>query len=263
MKKLLLASTALVFGGQAFAADLPVKAPRIAAPVAYSWSSCYVGGHVGVGWNRTSFTEADGFLDTIPVGGSVSANGRGDVLGGVQVGCDYQFASNWVIGVAGDFAWANIRGSGIDPFFAGKAPGPITFSTKTDGLASATLRLGYAWDRVLLYGKGGVGWAHDQYTITNAPALGGSFCTGTLFLGFGPCNSAGSATRVGWTAGAGLEWAFANNWSAFIEYDHFGFGTKNITFAAPAAARPGIYGVKQDIDLVKVGLNYRFHVFGP
>ena len=114
MKRLLLASTALVFGGQAFAADLPIKAPRIAAPVAYSWSSCYVGGHVGVGRNRASFTEVDGFANTIPVGASFGINGRGGALGGVQVGCDYQFASNWVFGVAGDFSWANIQGSGID-----------------------------------------------------------------------------------------------------------------------------------------------------
>ena len=265
MKKLLLASTALVLGGQAFAADLPVKAPRIAAPVAYSWSSCYVGGHVGVGRNRTLFTEVDGFADTIPVGASFGINGRAGALGGVQVGCDYQFASNWVFGIAGDFSWANIQGSGIDPFFTGKNGGPITFSSKTDRLASATGRIGYAWDRLLFYGKGGVGWAHDQYAITNAGALGGFFCGGgpATAFGLGPCNSAGSATRVGWVAGAGIEWAFANNWSTFIEYDHYGFGTKNVAFAAPFAIGPGAYGVKQDIDVIKVGLNYRFHAFGP
>jgi outer membrane immunogenic protein len=263
MKKLLLASTALVFGGQAFAADIPIKAPRIAAPVAYSWTSCYVGGHVGGGWNRTAFSEPDNFVDTIPIGGSVGANGRGGALGGAQVGCDYQFASNWVFGVAGDFSWANIQGSAVDPFFAGKSGGPITFSSKTDRLASATGRIGYAWDRVLLYGKGGVGWAHDQYAITNAAFFAGAFCGGTGFFGSGPCNAAGSTTRIGWVAGAGIEWAFANNWSTFIEYDRYGFGTKNVTLVAPASIGPAAYGVKQNIDVVKVGLNYRFGAFGP
>lgn len=263
MKKVLLASTALLFAGQAFAADIPVKAMRMAAPVAYSWSSCYVGGHVGAGWNRTSFSETDGFVDTMPVGASVGANGGGGALGGGQVGCDYQFANHWVIGFAGDFSWANIQGDGVDPFFGGKNGNPITFSSKTDGLASATGRIGYAWDRVLVYGKGGVGWAHDKYAVTNAAFIGGGFCGGgTGFLGTGPCNGSASSTRVGWTAGVGVEWAFANNWSTFVEYDHYGFDTKNLGFTAPFSIGPGFYNVKQDIDVVKVGVNYRFGMFG-
>jgi outer membrane immunogenic protein len=107
-----------------------------------------------------------------------------------------------------------------------------------------------------------VGWAHDQYAITNAGSFAGGFCLGTGPFGFGACNAAGSATRIGWVAGAGLEWAFANNWSTFIEYDHYGFGTKNVALAAPGAVGPAAYGVKQNIDVVKVGLNYRFNAFG-
>jgi outer membrane immunogenic protein len=170
VKRLLLASTALAFGGQAFAADMPIKAPRMATPVAYSWSSCYVGGHVGAGRSRTNFADRNvdiGFGPTqtlSPPGGSIDVTGRLGGLGGVQLGCDYQFASGWVVGFAGDFSWANIQGQAIDPFFNGKNGGPLTLASKTDMIASATGRIGYAWDRTLLYAKGGA--AHGRMTGT-------------------------------------------------------------------------------------------------
>jgi len=276
MKKLLLTSTALVIGGQAFAADLPVKAPRIAAPVAYSWTGCYIGAHVGAGRSRTEFsdpgTTAIGFFGSAPalqqniapLGSSIAITGQIGALGGGQVGCDYQFAGNWVIGLAGDFSWANIQGQGVDPFFAGKNGGPLTLTSKTDGLASATGRLGYAFDRLLIYGKGGAAWAHDRYTAQNLPTLNGNFC-GTL-AALTPCNPSGTATRWGWVVGGGIEWAFVNNWSAFAEYDHYFFGSKTIQLSdvtvSVGAPTAGNFNIKQDIDVVKVGINYRFSV-GP
>src|SRR5437016_573279 len=102
MKKLLLASSTLVFAGSALAADLPARIPAkapVALPVAYSWTGCYFGGHVGAGWSRTNWSEPNalGFVPVIaPLGQSVNVNGDARVLGGVQAGCDYQFAGNWV-----------------------------------------------------------------------------------------------------------------------------------------------------------------------
>jgi outer membrane immunogenic protein len=131
----LLVSSALVAGGQAFAADLPakmpVKAPVVAA-VPYSWTGCYVGGHVGAGWDRTNFSDpgtvAVPFLggtpslqqNIAPLGSSIEVNGGAGAVGGVQAGCDYQFANHLVIGLAGDFSWTDIHGLGNDPFFGGK-----------------------------------------------------------------------------------------------------------------------------------------------
>jgi outer membrane immunogenic protein len=269
MKRLLLASTALVFGGPVFAADMPVKAPPIVAPAPFSWTSCYVGGHVGAGWSHDAFSDPGyatpfgTFQNFAPAGSSIDVNGHAGALGGVQVGCDYQFATNWVIGLAGDFSWANINGQATDPFFAGKNGNPITLSSKTDQLATATARLGYAWDHFLLYGKGGAAWAHDKYSIQNLISFGPPFCfTGTFIA----CNPTGTETRPGWTAGAGIEWAFTNNWSALVEYDYYGLGNKGVSLFDPNAGvggTTGLVNVKQNIEALKFGINYRFGWAGP
>jgi outer membrane immunogenic protein len=271
MKRLLLASTALVFGGQASAADLPampVKAP-IAAPAPFSWTSCYIGGHVGAGWGRKDFSDPGfttpfgTFQNFAPPGSSVAVDVGAGFLGGGQVGCDYQFASNWVIGLAGDFSWANINGQATDPFFTGKNGNPITLNSKTDQLATATARLGYAWDHFLLYGKGGAAWAHDKYSIQNLISFGPPFCFSGTFIA---CNPAGSETRTGWTAGAGIEWAFTNNWSALVEFDYYGLGNKGVSFFDPNAGvggTSGLVNVKQNIEALKFGINYRFGWAGP
>ena len=161
-------------------------------------------------------------------------------LGGGQIGCDYQFAPNWVVGVEGNFSWADISGSSTFP--GGITPGAtVTAEAKTDWLVSVTGRLGYAWDHWLLYAKGGAAWAHDKYAI------------GT-YLG----TWAASETRSGWTVGGGLEWAFADNWSTKLEYQFYDFGNRDLTFVSPGLSEPDVENVKQQIQTVKFGLNYRF-----
>jgi outer membrane immunogenic protein len=265
MKKFLLASSALVLASPVFAADLPAALPVKALPpvvAPYSWSGCYIGGHVGAGWDHTTFTDPGNVIpffgqpllsQTIAnPGQSIDVNGGGGILGGVQAGCDYQFANHWVVGIGGDFAASDIHGIANDPFFTGKNNIPIPLSTRTDRIASLTGRVGYAWDRVMLYGKGGAAWAHDNYSIQNSACV--------VFV---TCNNlTGSTDRTGWTAGLGVEWAFAANWSALIEYDHFGFGNKGISFTDPNVAQNFIFNVKQDVDVVKVGINYRFAIPG-
>jgi outer membrane immunogenic protein len=269
MKKLLLATSTLVFAGSALAADLPprmaVKAP-VVAPVAYSWTGCFVGGHVGAGWSRTGWSEpyvpAGAFPVLAPTGSSFNTNGDAGVLGGVQAGCDYQFAGNWVIGIGGDFSWADIRDSGIDPFFAGKNGGPMTVNSRTDQMATLTGRIGYSFDRVLVYAKGGGAWAHDKYDLQNLFAMYGGFCAAP---GFVACNPTGSTDRFGWTAGVGVEWAFAQNWTLFGEYAHYGFNNKSVTFTDPNNSNNPltVFAIKKDIDVVKVGINYRFWSAAP
>jgi outer membrane immunogenic protein len=266
MRKLLLASSALVFAGSAGAADLrmPVKAAPVVAAVPYTWTGCSVGGHLGAGWNRTGFTDP-GNIDPLfaflgvgpsqtlaPAGSSFGVNGGAGALGGVQAGCDYQFAGNWVIGVGGDIAASDIHGLANDPFFVGKNGAPIPISTRTEAIASLTGRLGYAWDRYLIYGKAGGAWARDHYNIRNIS------CTA-----LGPCNMNGSTDRAGWTAGVGFEWAFAGNWSALVEYDHYGFGNRSVSFTDPTIPVTSLFNVKQDIDVIKVGINYRFWSAAP
>ena len=247
MKRLLLTTVsalALISARPGFAADLPTRMPVKAAPAPLPallpafWSGCYLGGHLGWGWGSKTFADTpNGVLADFLLGQSSVDVDTDGFLGGGQIGCDYQFATSWVIGLEGNFSWANIKGSSSPPAFIGTE----TFDAKTNWLASVTGRLGYGWDRWLLYAKGGVAWANDKYNITN-------------YLG----TWATSETRTGWTVGGGLEWAFANNWSAKLEYQFYDFGNRDLTFASAGFGNE-VENVKQQIQTVKLGLNFRFH----
>jgi outer membrane immunogenic protein len=223
-----------------------------------------VGGHIGGGASRAGFTDPaiatafPGFPVTttgLLPGDRIGVNGDVGIVGGVQAGCDYQFSNNWVIGIAGDFSGTDIHGVANDPFFAGKSGAPATLSSRTDWVASVTGRLGYTWDRFLVYGKGGVGFAHDRYSLNNFSFIGAAPCGPPFFIA---CNASTSTDRVGWTAGVGFEWAFAPNWSALVEYDHYGFDSKRVGFFNPTGPSTALIDIRQDIDIVKVGVNYRF-----
>lgn len=238
MKRLLLVSSALAaFGGPALAADLavraPMRAPIIAAP-AFSWAGCYIGAHVGGAWGRKNFTDPTG-LNFAPAGAVIDVNTDGALAGG-QFGCNYQVATNWVVGFEGDASWSNSDGETRDPFFANK-----NIVARTDWLATATGRVGYTWDRWMLYGKGGAAWAGDRYDTTNP-----------LLYDF-----AGRETRTGWVVGAGVEWAFWHNWSAKLEYAHYDFGSRTITLVDRNLG-PQLADIRQRAETVKVGINYRF-----
>jgi outer membrane immunogenic protein len=242
MRRLLLsgaaaAALAMPAGAADLPARMPMKGPIMPAP-GYVWTGCYVGVHLGGGFGRTEFDVA---------GASASVDTSG-FIGGGQIGCDYQWAPGWVIGVQGQAAWADITGdSGIAAVTVGGfgvATGQL--HSKTDFLASATGRLGYGVDRWLLYVKGGVAFAHDKYNLDGT------------FLGV-PFDFASDQTRTGWTAGAGLEWAFWTNWSAMLEYQYYDFGTDTINLGlttAPAIAIP--FNIRDTIHTVKAGVNFRF-----
>jgi outer membrane immunogenic protein len=277
MRRLLLAGTALVFVGPVFAADMsaprpavmPIKAPVI-APMHFSWTGCYIGAQAGVGWGHKDISEpAEPFFQYFaPPDSPIGVDQSVGFIGGGQIGCDYQFAANWVVGARGDFSWAHIDGQASDPFFAGKDGGPITLTAKTNALASATGRLGYAWDRAMLYGIGGVAWAHDKYAIQDlsfwGAGLSQTFCANNAFTATQPCNPQGSETRLGWTVGVGLEWAFTDSWSILFEFNHYDFGTRSVTLTDPSGAGAGVLvpvsgtvDIKQRVEVVKIGINYR------
>ena len=124
-----------------------------------------------------------------------------------------------------------------------------SFKETTDFLGTATARAGYAWDRWLVYGKGGAAWAGDRYSATGT------------FLGV-PFDFEGLETRLGWTAGAGIEWAFSNNWSLKLEYDYYGFGTRSVTFTDNVSGTIGTLDVKQNIQVILLGVNFRPYANG-
>jgi outer membrane immunogenic protein len=239
MKRILWAGAfALVAGGQALAADLPPPvAPRAPAtyvpttvPV-YNWSGIYIGANGGYAFGTSAWNDPTGAL-AIPPGaistGNFNTNGW---LAGGTVGGNVQWGSA-VLGIEGDWDWSNINGTSGTPF--GCLPGGC--ETKADWLATVRGRAGWAFDRVLLYGTGGAAFA---------PVQAGFPVAGTGFS---------SNTQVGWTAGAGLEFAFAPNWTAKAEYLYADLGSSTCT-----ANCFGNTSVKFTDNIVRAGINFKFN----
>jgi len=239
----LAACLALAAAGAANAADLQVKKPVYKAPppvAVYDWTGFYVGGHAGYAWTHKNWRNPSG-VDLV----GYTAEG---VIGGVQGGYNWQ-TGPWVIGVEVQSSWGQVRTGAvwIDPEVDPVAPLKRT-GTTVENLGTVALRAGHAWDRSLIYVKGGAAWAYEVYRLFNASVPGE------------PLLASATDTRWGWMVGVGYEYAFAGNWSAKIEYDYLGLGTERITVVSvPGVTPPSrAFDVRQDISLIKVGINYRF-----
>ncbi len=267
-----------VFGAiPAVAADLgplpppaPFYRPAQLLPV-YNWTGCYLGAQLGGAF-------ADNKLDGELAGGVVTENASSAaVIAGGQVGCDLQFARNWVIGAQIDGAWTNLR-SGLGLTASQGLPEQGTFdlsgtlTLKANVIATATGRIGYAanFDSIagLFYLKGGA--AFVNYDTSNF--IGQSTTTTCATGAFDPtkgCQSfnspvnsafnfnAPSANRFGWTIGLGMEWAVIDNLSVVGEWDYLNFGTHTVTFTDANLGSSQV-SVKQQINELKLGINYRF-----
>ena len=268
MQRLLLATAAVcALGiGSASAADLAArpytKAPAVpfVSPV-YDWSGFYVGGHVGGGWaDQRQTVLDDGFgglglagSGLFPNGSTFNRNHPSGVLGGVQGGFNWQF-NNIVLGVEGEYTWSGMKTTSrtLDPVFPTV---DIRSSDRIDEIATVTGRVGYAFNNWLLYGKGGWAWARGgSQGIVSDSNFGNQ-----PYAGF---NS--SSEGDGWVAGAGVEWGFAPNWSAKVEYEHIDLGSKAVQAnVVPTWNLPARFDTSTRIDTVKAGVNYRFNWGGP
>jgi outer membrane immunogenic protein len=250
---------------------------------------------------------------------SVGSHNAIGPLGGFQAGFNWQpVGSHWVFGIEGQFSFAGLKGdhqnsiSGADIFFGGITPAlikqqPFTvvtngtindrFSTKVTDIATIAGRIGITsdvFDRTLFYVKGGGAWARDHYGVTSQfSALSCTQEGGLIALvddgGGGPvCSTvngngswSGNQNRWGWMAGIGLEFGLFGNWSAKIEYDYLGFGSRDVTLNGSATAScfgpcrlPEIevgadptttsvfsrtFRINENIQVIKLGLNYRFN----
>jgi outer membrane immunogenic protein len=246
-----VAALAVTMAGSAVAADMPLPA---AAPFAerFNWTSCYLGGHLGGGFGRKDITDPvqlvqDSFLGAGSTTGitTVSPAPSGLVIGG-QIGCDYQFASSLVIGVEGAASASTMKNTRSVVLPLGN-PDTAFVKASTDFLPSVTARVGYAFDNVLLYAKGGVAMAGDKYDVTGS------------FQG-APFTFEGLDNRLGWTVGGGVDWAFSHHWSVNLEYDYYQFGHGGVLMSDPINTFASIVDVKQNVQVVKAGLN--FHVWG-
>ncbi len=196
-----MAVAALTMPALAKAADLgPFKAPTQVDrfvpspfnPPIYNWTGFYLGVQGGYGWGDSSGTQNAGgaLFPVVPY--TINPSG---FIGGGHVGFNYQTGST-VLGIEGD-----LEGSGLDGLSNFSASGQnYSFDAAADTLVSVRGRVGFAHDRYLVYGTGGVAWGH----VTAPPDAVG--------------NNTLDAWRTGWTAGAGIEYVLFNNWSANIEY---------------------------------------------
>lgn len=227
---------------------MPVKAPA-RAPVldVFSWTGFYIGGHVGGAWAHKDWDWLGG--GGFPFGGGVTfpapvgSHSPGGAIGGGQIGFNVQ-SGRWVFGVEAQASWSDLDGShqwpnAVVPFFGSR--------TEIEWLGTIAGRVGYTFDRVLLFVKAGGAWTREEYSAFRVDS-GETWFTGKF-------------TRWGWMAGTGLEWAFTNAWSAKIEYNFMDFGAKSFALPpAPGQAFPSATNVDVDqhVHVVKVGINYRF-----
>ena len=253
MKRLLLGSVGLVVlmaTGSANASDLPGPVyggpppPPVVVPI-YNWTGFYVGGNIGGAWRH-----GDNFTDTIFGVNFDDGDSRGVFIGGGQVGFNYQFFNGFVLGAEFDFDWAANNNNTSNTIFT--AFGPLQATANNRWVSTLAARFGWAFDRWLIYGKAGGGWAgNDNFTITNTQ-------TGASF------NFSNNSNNAGWLVGVGTEWAFAGPWSARIEYDYLGltsrtFNGDGVIFPITDTFNSG----NRNVQMVTFGINYRFGWGGP
>jgi outer membrane immunogenic protein len=239
MKRILLAAAlALAAGGQTLAADLPQpgppppRAPATYVPVpvpVFSWTGIYVGINGGYAfgdsnWSTPGLTPTGNFsTDGFLVGGTVGGN------------CQW---GQFVLGIEGDGAWTNLNGTTFVTAGSGCGAG---CETQSDWLATVRGRAGYAFDRVLVYGTGGAAFGNVQASYASLPFS--------------------SSTQTGWTAGAGVEFAFTPNLTGKVEYLYVDLGNQscaaaNCGFSGGGGTLPTSVSLTENI--VRAGINYKF-----
>src|SRR4051794_18167485 len=242
MKKILLVTASLIALGAAapaVAADLAArpytKAPPMIAAV-YDWSGFYIGANGGWGSSRKCWDAVTG------AGAFIANEGCHDATGGTvggQVGYRWQ-AGTWVFGVEGQGNWADFSGDNVSLAF------PATrIHSKVDAFGLITGQVGWAANNVLFYVKGGAAVTADRFRIVDIP-------TGAVV------GTTGDDTRWGGVVGAGLEFGFAPNWTAGVEYNHLFMQDRTHTFVDAAGAFFAADRIRQDVDLVTVRVNYRW-----
>ena len=224
-----LGSLAIGAAVPAQAADirLPVKAAPSVIHTYYNWTRFYVGAHVGYAW--ADFTGVDPVLGLV----SDSFSASGFIYGG-QLGFNYQMGS-WVFGIEGDFSFGDVKHS--ESFLGGLATGEVNL----DRIFTVAGRIGYAFDRTLLYAKLGGAWTQEKYNFSVLGATAGT-----------------TVDRTGWLVGIGLEYAFLGNWSAKIEYNYMDMGSKDVTLTVVGPIAVTVANVDLTVQTVKAGINYRF-----
>ena len=213
--------------------------PPVYAPPPFSWTGFYLGGNIGAAWAHRDVTDTF-FLGDFGGGN----NNNGVFIGGGQLGYNWQVGYA-VLGIEWDIDGAANNNNTGTVFIPGA--GTIQVTSNNSWITTLAARFGVTNGPWLFYGKAGGGWVGSDFTITNVT-------TGASITGSNNSNS-------GFLVGVGVEWAFLPNWSAKLEYDFLGLDDRR--FFAPAGFRvlTGDTFVERnrDVQMVKVGVNYRFN----
>ena len=244
MRKLLLSGIALaVLAGPAMAADLQARPPLYKAPPppvpVWSWTGCYIGGHLGGGY---AWTENTNTVNTTVFGdfgpGQGYANHSSGFVGGGHLGCNYQVA-RMVIGIEGSYDGADVKRDYVSPF----GGADDVYTNKVTAIATVVGRFGWAFDNWLFYSK--VGWAGARATLSVVDNV--------------PVTGAGSDRHWhnGFTLGSGVDYAFTRNWIVGFESNYYRFESKSYEIGGGA----GLYTFSsrpRDVYTFLGRLSYKF-----
>jgi len=287
LRRILLASAgAIALSGAAFAADLPVRAPPpvYLPPPPPMWTGFYAGLNAGGIWSASNNVSlvSTGALGAglTPLGVAVAnafVNGANDRLGvgtsgfigGGQVGYNFQWGPSWLVGLEADIQGTTASANrNVARAFA--APGgtilttSLSSSRSLDYFGTVRGRIGFlVTPTLLIYGTGGLAYGGINANIFVAQTL----VPGLGITGFPAAGGSFSNTRVGWTAGGGLEWLFTPNWSVKVEYLYFDLGSVQRTFgplavtvgAAPLVTAFPALRANFNGNIVRAGINYHFN----
>jgi outer membrane immunogenic protein len=265
MKKYLLATVflgALLPVSGANAADLsyPVKAPPVVVIPVFSWTGFYLGANFGYGGDKFKYPfsayadeyDDEELIDSADLTGEFKLNSSG-FFGGGQIGYNYQFDNGWVAGIETDFQWSGIKGelsgnASLDFNDVNVLDADFSAGSEVEWFGTIRGRLGYAWDKVFLYGTGGAayGKVKSHYSINIDDFSAGDSV---------------SDTQWGWTVGAGLEYAITDHWTFKTEYLYVDLGSQTL-FDDGGSFRDIQAGAKIDVETqfhtIKAGLNYKW-----
>jgi outer membrane immunogenic protein len=229
-----------------------------AAPVAFNWTGFYVGGNVGYGWGTgKTDTTVTGFLapgGVIAHSDSLKLNG---IVGGAQIGYNWQVLPNWVYGLEADWQASGEKASQSysDAYANGLTAGTVAtnFDAKISWFGTVRGRVGYAWDRLFFYGTGGL--AYGQVKLAGTTMDSGVFI---IFPYSGTAPFSASKVNVGWTLGAGIEGALVNKWTWKAEYLYVDLGSLDISAAGPFAGETITQHARFTSSIIRSGINYHF-----
>jgi len=265
MKKIMLGSVAaLALASPAFAADMAprmyTKAAPVVAPI-YNWSGFYAGIHAGYTFGDRTTVDTTGVL---PVNiGNVATGARAPFvgvnrdgfIGGGQMGWNWQANSPWVWGLEADISYTDVRSTTNFVTLLPPANSPLnnSLSSRMEYFGTVRGRLGYAWDRTMIYATGGLAYGQiENAAVFNNAANAVQFAGSTR------------NTKTGYTVGGGIEHAWMANWTVKAEYLYYDLGRNDVTVAAIPGVGTGAYisSFKNDGHIVRAGLNYKFGGMG-